>query len=177
MTRTLHLLRHAKADSSASDGDHSRPLDARGTRAAARMGRHLAELGAHPQRVVCSSARRAVETLAGLSGACELGSESVVVSDRLYLASAGQLLEVLRELPAEVESALLVAHNPGMHELAVALAGEVERGERDSYDRLRAGYPTAGLCELVFDGEWSELGPNRARLVRFDVPKRLTTTS
>ena len=166
---TLYLLRHAKSDWGAGVDDHARSLNGRGRRAAVRMGEHLASLGARPERVLVSSARRTLETWEGLASAWPLEVE-VVISDRLYLASAGEMLAMLGEQPGTPEAVLVIAHNPGTQDLAVGLAGE---GDRDDYDRMRAKYPTAGLCELAFDGAWADLAAGRARLVRFDVPKRL----
>jgi phosphohistidine phosphatase len=167
---TLYLLRHAKSDWGAGETDHERPLNPRGRKAAVRLGEHLDALGAHPERVLCSSARRALETWAGLTTAWALDPECLTVSDRLYLASGSELLELLREQPSDVEAVLVIAHNPGIHDLALALAGE---GDRDAYERLREKLPTGGLCELSFAEPWSALRPGAGRLVRFEVPRRL----
>ena len=166
---TLLLLRHAKADRGPARSDHDRQLAARGERASVAVGEHLSRLGARPGRVLCSSARRTIETWQGLRSAWDVEVE-LVVSDRLYLASAAELLEVLREQPDETECVLLIGHNPGIQDLAVALAGE---GDRDAYDRLRRKLPTAGLCELALEGPWAQLRPGAGRLVRFDVPRDL----
>jgi phosphohistidine phosphatase len=167
--RTLLLLRHAKADRAPGSSDHDRPLTARGERASAAMGEHLSRIGARPGCVLCSSARRTTQTWRAVESAWGV-EPRLVVSDRLYLASAAELLDVLREQPDEIACVLLIGHNPGIQDLAVALAGE---GDRDAYDRLRRKLPTAGLCELAFEGSWAGLRPGAARLVRFDVPKNL----
>ncbi len=167
---TLYLLRHAHAASAARDqDDFDRPLDERGHAEASRMGAHLARIEARVGAALCSSARLTVETWSGLTSSWDVAVEPVV-SDALYLASASELLTTLRGLPQDLESALVVAHNPGTQKLAVWLAGE---GDRDTYERMRASYPSAALSELRFDGEWTDLGPGRAGLVRFDVVRAL----
>jgi len=174
---TLYLLRHSHADSHGGEGaDHGRVLTAHGERVARAIGEQLAAHAPTPEAVWVSSARRALETwaqVAGVLSAAFAGSEGaaepgeVVVSDRLYLATPSAMLELLHEQQASLASGLLVGHNPGIHDLAMALAGE---GDADAYDRLRSDYPPAGLCSLEFDGAWPELAPGRARLARFDVP-------
>ena len=100
----LYLLRHAKSDLGTGE-DHERPLNERGARAAVRMGEHLGQLGARVQRVRCAPSRRTLETWSGLSSAWPLEVE-FAVSERLYQASAAEILALLHELPAEVETAL-----------------------------------------------------------------------
>ena len=158
----LYLLRHAK--SSWDDPglpDHDRPLAPRGRKAAKRMGAHLRERGIEPQLVLCSSARRTRETVERL--ALPSGSQ-VEVEDGLYAARAGALLGRLRAVGDDVSSVLLVAHNPGVHELALALVD----GEGAPFaDKL----PTGALVDLEFEGSWSDL--ERARLVEYATPRGL----
>jgi phosphohistidine phosphatase len=157
----LYLLRHAK--SSWDDPglpDHDRPLAPRGRKAAKRMGAHLRERAIEPQLVLCSSARRTRETVERL--ALPSGSQ-VEVEDGLYAAGAGALLGRLRAVGDDVSSVLLVAHNPGVHELALAVVGE----GAPFADKL----PTGALVDLEFEGSWSDL--ERARLVEYATPRGL----
>jgi phosphohistidine phosphatase len=171
MARTekrLFLLRHAK--SSWDDpglADRDRPLAPRGRRAAKAMRDHLRRKRITPAVVLCSSARRAQETLERI--APSLGDDAtVLIEPELYSASAGDLLERLRRLPERTSSALLVGHNPAVQELALTLAGGGPR--RAAMERK---YPTAGLATLRFDATWSELGVGTAVLVDFVTPKGL----
>jgi phosphohistidine phosphatase len=160
MSKRLLLLRHAK--SSWDDpglADHDRPLAPRGRKAAALMASYLSEERIRPALVLCSTAVRARETLEGVGL-----SDDVVFERELYGASAGELLERLGRVPDSVESAMLIGHNPGMHDLALMLGGtgDVERK-----------FPTGALATFAFDGGWSGLGPGRAELVDFVRPKQL----
>jgi len=164
--RHLYLLRHAK--SSWGDpglDDHDRPLAPRGRRAAKQVRRHMRGAGIEPELALCSSARRTQETLERLRLG---GAVSVSVEDGLYAASADRLLERLREVPDEVGSVLVIAHNPGLQALAASLAsggGELPRLERQ--------FPTAALATLAFEGPWRDLGPGGAELVEYVVPREL----
>ena len=120
----LLLLRHAK--SSWDDpklADRDRPLNKRGRRAAGAMRQAMLDLGLAPDVVLVSPARRTQETLAAL----EPWDDTPLIEpvEALYLANAPQLLAVLRDVNETVRSVLLIGHNPGMHELAVLLAGTI----------------------------------------------------
>ena len=165
--RRLDLLRHAK--SSWDDpglSDRERPLAPRGERAAKAMAVHLTEIGVRYEVVLCSSARRTRQTLEHLGPA--LRGAEVSIEDELYAASARQLLERLHLLPGPAASVLVLAHNPGLHDLAVELAA---RG--DDLGRLRQKYPTCALATLAFDGPWPELAAGRAILAGYVTPRDL----
>jgi phosphohistidine phosphatase len=150
--RRLYLLRHAKSSwDDESLADHDRPLSGRGRRAADAIGRHLRAEGIEPELVLCSSAARTRETLAriGLSGEIERD---------LYGASASELFARVRELPRSLESVLVIGHNPGMHDLALALTGE-------PVDK----YPTGALATIELD-DWNAAS---GRMVAFVRPREL----
>ena len=81
------------------------------------------------------------------------------------------LPQILRGLHATVRSALLIGHNPGMHELAVLLAGNSASGEAGQ--SLMAGFPTAALAEFSVAMQWPRLDAAGTRLVRFVRPRDL----
>jgi phosphohistidine phosphatase len=166
--RTLYLLRHAK--SSWDDPglpDHDRPLAPRGRRATELLAEHLRREDISPPLVLCSSARRARETLDGIAPA--LGGEvDVRVDPGIYGATPGDLIERLQAIPDAVESAMLIGHNPTIQSLVLTLAASGEQLET-----LAAKYPTGALATLTFDGSWRELGPGDAELVAFVRPKDL----
>jgi phosphohistidine phosphatase len=109
--KRLYLLRHAKSSwKDTSLPDHDRPLAGRGRRAAKAIARHMREQGIEPDLVLCSSARRARETLDRMEPA--VGTPAVRVEPDLYAASARALLERLRSVLDTVESVMLIGHNP-----------------------------------------------------------------
>lgn len=167
MTVRLHLLRHAK--SSWDDdtlADHDRPLAPRGIRAGKRIRRYLTAHGVHPSLVVCSTATRVRQTLDLVLPA--LGAPRVLTDDRIYLAWAGDLVRYLRGLPDEDREVLLVGHNPGLHELALALADEASR------PALAENLPTGGLVTLDLPAaSWQEVEEGTATLVSFVKPRDL----
>jgi phosphohistidine phosphatase len=164
----LYLLRHAKSSwKNPGPADHDRPLAGRGRRAAKAVARHLREQGIEPELVLCSTARRARETLERIEPA--LGTGAVRVERELYGAGAGALLEQLRGVPDAVGSVLVIGHNPGLQRLALELARPAP-----AVEELEAKYPTAGLAALAFEGpSWRDLDRGSAELVRFVRPRDL----
>ncbi len=168
--RRLHLLRHAKSSrDDVSVADHDRPLAPRGRAATAALADHFARVGFRPELVLCSTARRALETLDGVRAA--LPADLVVsVEERLYGVTAEALLRRVRQLPDAVASVVLVGHNPGFEDLARGLAGH---GASDLLARLRAKYPTGGFATLALPESWSTLDWGEATLEEFVVPRDL----
>jgi phosphohistidine phosphatase len=119
---TLYLLRHAKSSwSDPTVADQERALARRGRRDAKRIAEYLVQLGIEPELVLCSTAERARQTLERVRAA--LGATSTVRLEAvLYAASAEALLKRIRLVPEEVASLMLIGHNPGLQDLALALA-------------------------------------------------------
>lgn len=170
--RQLLLLRHAK--SSWDDpklSDHARPLNLRGRAAAGAMARAMRGLGLAPDVVLVSSARRTLQTLEAL----EPWEDTPLVEpmDALYLASADEMLGVLRQASPAARCLLLLGHNPGLHELAVRLAGPGDVADPQA-SKLAASYPSGALAEFAVSVPWSELGQDGVRLTRFLAPSDLS---
>jgi phosphohistidine phosphatase len=165
--RTLHLLRHAKSSwDDPTLADRERPLAPRGRRDAKRIAEHLRRLGCEPQLVLCSSAARTRETLELIRPA--LATSTAEVEDELYAASCDELLARVRRVPGDVDSVMLIGHNPGLHELALLLAAT-----GDELERLEAKFPTAALATLAVATSWDRLSSAEATLAAYVVPKQL----
>jgi phosphohistidine phosphatase len=180
-TRRLILLRHAKSDWP-DVPDRDRPLAKRGRRDAPRIGRWLHEHRYQPDVVVVSAATRTRQTWDLV--APELGgSPAVHFEPRAYAASALTLLYLAQELPARYRTALLIAHNPGLSELAASLAGPPESDKAagppesdratDNGPRPAISLPTAAVAVFEFSGDWPSLTPGHARLINLTTPADL----
>jgi phosphohistidine phosphatase len=160
----LILLRHAKAEASAeSGGDIERGLTERGRRDAALVGRALAEAGFVPDRALVSTARRAQETWRAL--AAELPKARVDDLRGLYLAGPDAIARIVEDNEAEHADAtvMVVGHNPGLHEFALALQGR--GGPAEARQALAGGFPTAAAAVFAVD----EAG--RPQLEQFILPR------
>ena len=171
LVKTVLLLRHAKSswDQPHLD-DFSRPLAPRGRKAAPRIGRYLAEEALIPDRVLCSAARRAVETWELVADS--LGGKPLVeILREIYHASLHDLLDLIHHLPDNEATVLLVGHNPTFESLALDLTGS---GNEEAFRTMEIKYPTAGLAILEFPaGKWEEVGRARGVLRDFIRPKDL----
>jgi phosphohistidine phosphatase len=148
---TLILLRHAKSDWSGDEADFDRPLAARGRRQAPEAGAWLAS---HIDRIdlaVVSAANRA-RTTWELAAAEMATPPETRIDDRLYAASDRELLTIVRALPPDAETAVLVGHNPGLEDLAATLTGQ------------DTALPTSAMAVIAVLRPWSEAGPHTAEL-------------
>jgi len=138
----LILLRHGKAESASSSGDDAeRALTDRGRRDSALMGRVLADMGLTPDLALISTARRAQETWA--EAAFAFPAARVQAQRSLYLASLQQLEQAVAAARDEARVLLLVGHNPGLHEFALAhLRGSVSPAR----NRVIESFPTAAVA-------------------------------
>ena len=167
--RRVYLLRHAKSSwKDRSLADRDRPLAGRGKRAAKAVAVHIEAEGIRPYLVLCSPARRSRETLKRVEAAFGDCVEARF-EEALYGASEAELLARLRGLPPEVDSVMIVGHNPGLEELALALASEgAERA------RLQEKYPTAAFATIDLPADdWSAIEPGSGRLVDYIRPRDL----
>jgi phosphohistidine phosphatase len=169
---TLSLLRHAKSAWDDPDlDDHERGLAQRGVKAAGLIGRYLSTETLKPDLIVCSTAVRARATLALVLPELASPAPEIRYDDALYLTSPVTLLDVLRRLGSGPRRVLLIGHNPGLHALALELAGG---GNRKALAELATRFPTAALAVLTFAAtSWKEIKPASGRLERLVSPRSL----
>ena len=160
MTKTLILLRHAKAEAYA-DSDSARSLALRGRRQAAAVGEALEADGITLEAALVSAAQRTRQTWELLASRLS-GAPDPEVREDLYDAMPRTALAIVRETSAQVSTLIVVGHEPVMSSLAALLANA--ESEPALVDQVRLGIPTAARCVLTFDGEWSDLERGGARL-------------
>ncbi|MCB9989763.1 MAG: histidine phosphatase family protein [Rhodospirillales bacterium] len=157
MSKTLYILRHEKAAASADGQDQSRPLSPEGRQDAQALGAWLEARNFSPDIILCSPARRTRETCAAL---CE--ESAAQYPDHLYLASAGMLYDTIKQQDDDKTSLLLVAHNPGIHELVRFLTGS---GAPETLRRIQGGYQPGWMTVLEVDADvWEDILPGACAL-------------
>lgn len=153
MTRTLFLMRHAKAEAHGHGGDFDRELSARGRQQSIDAGIELAERGI--QHVLCSSSARTKQTY-DLLGLRTPEGESVPVEymEALYLGSADLIRQRIGEIDDEVTALLVIGHSPGIPQLGAELAWKSKPREAD---QIQCWFPTSAYSEFEIEGSWSDL--------------------
>jgi phosphohistidine phosphatase len=164
----LYLLRHAKSSwADPALADRERPLSRRGRRACKLIASHLADREVSPSAVIVSPAVRARQTYKRIAKGLPEQTPNWL-EPRLYSAESGDLIEVLRELPSNFRSAMLIGHNPAIQGLAARLATDGK-----ALAALHRKFPTAALATLSFAVPWIDLRPGVANLDEFVRPKQL----
>ena len=156
--RRVMLVRHAKAVEEDAAGDHARALSGRGKNDAAELGAWIEKKKLWPELVLCSTATRTRETLSGLGKTIP-----TQLSDKIYLASAGELLAQIQQCDDAVASVMVIAHNPGLHGTLALLVGEYAND--DDADKVMLKFPTSACAVLEFEAaSWSEITPQTGTL-------------
>ena len=160
--KTLLLLRHAKSSwADAALPDFDRPLNQRGLNAAPKVGAFLRKKKIRPELVLSSPAVRARETTRLV---CDAAGLALITNfdQRIYEASARQLLNIVTEIQDQISIAILVGHNPGFEELLEILTDESHR------------MPTAALACIELDVQrWIDVSARSGRLAWLMKPKNL----
>jgi phosphohistidine phosphatase len=158
-------MRHAKAESYAAD-DKSRALTERGRLDALEAGQWLASRDLRPDHVVVSSAARTRSTWASVDEGLDVDVEAVY-EDALYSAGPQTALDVIREVPADAKTVLVIGHNPTIAYLAHML--DDGSGDDVAFSEMSEGYPTAALTVLEVPGPWADLAEASAHITAFHV--------
>ena len=176
--RRLILLRHAKTEPDAASGkDRDRRLDERGHEDAATIGGWLADNDLMPDVALISTATRAQQTWAILSAQLPAAAPPPQVEDLqdLYGAGPAVMLQIIRDTPSEAERLLLVGHNPGLHELALALIGHQPQSAPVT---MPGNLPTSGILVIDFPtDDWSQVAFGNGVLEFYTSPKLLKAAS
>lgn len=161
------MLRHAKSDYPPGVPDHERPLAPRGLREAPLAGEWIRANAPGVDAVLCSSATRTRQTLAhtGIDAPVEY-------SDRLYDAVPGTVIDVINGVgalfDADVETLLVVGHEPTLSQLALGLNND---GNETAAQRIAMKFPTSAVAMLGVTEPWDRLTLHTAALISFHVPR------
>ena len=170
----LILLRHAKSDwSDSSLKDADRPLSARGQKSAPAIGRFMAANRLFPDLILCSTAQRTRETLAGIMPFLPREGE-IRLLRALYDQSEDSYIPQISKQGGTARTVLVIGHNPATEETAHELFGS---GPEDLKADMEAKYPSGGLCVLDFELEdWSKLQRETGKLIHFVKPRNLMSS-
>jgi phosphohistidine phosphatase len=153
------VLRHAKAGELPGGPDIERALVPSGQRDSAAAGSWLASQGVRPDSVICSSSKRTMQTWENAAPALG-GDPEFHAEERLYEAGADDLVEIIRQTPAEVGTLLYIGHNPAAAKFASMVTGS------------ETALPEAAATAVIgLEGDWSDLAAGTGELVATWSPK------
>lgn len=158
----LYLVRHAKSSwENPALADHDRPLNKRGLRNAPEMGLRLHQAGTVVDQIVCSTALRARTTAQLIAQAMDYDINQIQQEAQLYFEGTSAMLEIIRSTAHNIQSLMLVAHNPDIsllaNELATTAIGDM---------------PTCAIAHIEFAHPWAEVSSESGVLRDFDYPKK-----
>lgn len=171
--RKVIFLRHAKSSWPAPGvDDFDRPLNERGVSNAKLIAKWMTDNAIVPDHILCSSALRTSQTLEIVCQTADFAA-SITKDDEIYLASSTVIARKLSQLVDDVETALLIGHNPGIHDTVLDLLTPAERSSSGS---LRATFQTAAcaVLDLPID-HWSALSWDIGVLTAYMFPKALSS--
>ena len=126
------------------------------------MGKLMHQYGFFPQEIISSPAERALSTARLFCNGIELPHQNVKVDNNLYAASSSEMLVVIKNINVNVESVLIIGHNPGLTDLSNYLS-----------DFPIDNIPTCGIVELFFNRKsWKEIKFGTCRMGFFEYPKK-----
>jgi phosphohistidine phosphatase len=163
--RTLLLLRHAKSDYPQGVADHERPLAPRGVREAGLAGDWLRAHAPAVDAVLCSTAARTRETLERTRI-----EAPVTFSDELYDATPGEVIAEINKVGPDVETLLVIGHEPATSTVALGLAAE-DGSNSAAAERISTKFPTSAIAVLRTGEPWDQLALGGASLVDFHIPR------
>lgn len=160
--KKIFLVRHAK--SSWKDpllSDRHRPLNKRGKNNAPMMAGRLKKRGDLPELIVASPAKRAQATAKKIAAGIGYDWEKVTTDEMLYFQDMEGVLDVIRKTDEQLNSVMIVGHNPDMTDLLNDLVGFVT-----------GNMPTCAIATLSYSGKWSDLKLGDSDLLNYDFPKK-----
>ena len=141
--------------------DFDRPLNRRGTNEAESTAKRLLERKLTPDLLIASAARRAQQTADIIGREHAMSARRVKHDEHLYLASADDILKVIKATGPKVQHLALVGHNPGLSDLARALAP----------DAVANGLATGAALTMTFNiRTWNGIAPGAAKDVEYEAP-------
>jgi phosphohistidine phosphatase len=171
MTKRLYFLRHSKAGQTNKNlvDDHDRELTDKGELICPYIGRFIKSSWDLPQFVLTSTAARARKTAELV---VEAIGESIPIFEerRLYLASPGEIMDIIRSIDSKYESVLIVGHNPGLQMFCIQFAGT---GNKQRFREMRANFSPASLAAFNMSGDWSNVSTQAGELLDFTSAKKI----
>ena len=171
VNKNLFLLRHAKSDLNPDFDDKDRILSPKGVKESELVGQYLNKLDSQPEYIICSSAKRTLQTCQIIEKLLKKMPENYITDD-LYNASLEEIIKIITDIPDNFQNVMLIGHNPGIHNIATYLSSP---SKESVYLKLLQSYPTGTLSILNFNiVSWNKASYQSGILIDLTPPKILT---
>ena len=168
MSHLLYLLRHAKSDwKKEAANDFERPLSKRGISDAPGMAAWLAKQANRPETIISSPALRAYQTALFFSHALDIQVKAIRFDNRIYEAGLDTLLEIVRTLPEQEKSVMLIGHNPGLDFLLQMLCKQAKPGTDGKL------MTTCAIAKVAVESRWRDISDKYCMLCSLSRPKEV----
>ena len=168
MSHLLYLLRHAKSDwKKEATSDFERPLSKRGLASAPKMATWLAKQANKPETIISSPALRTYQTALVFSHALDIPTKDIRFDNRMYEADLNTLLEIIKTLPEQEKSVLLIGHNPGLDFLLQVLC---KQAKPSSNGKLMT---TCAIAKISVESRWQDTSEKHCMLYSLSRPKEV----
>lgn len=164
--KTVYIVRHGKSSWENPDlPDHFRKLLPVGEERTKKIAKHLRTKFVNPELIISSSATRALDTTKIIAKELHYPLDQININSTFYKADRDEILEMLNNLPDEVNSAMIVGHNPALTDLVNSfLEPENQIGN----------LPTSAVAAFKFRTEhWEEIDTAKRHLELLATPKEL----
>jgi phosphohistidine phosphatase len=160
--KELLIIRHAKSSwNNAFSGDFERPLNDRGHRDAPRMAEKMKLRGVNIQAFLSSTANRALTTATYFAEAYGKTKNDILLLPQLYHAPELVFYKVIKTIPADITTAAVFSHNPGITEFVNGLT-------ETRIDNM----PTCGIFAIQSESNsWEDFSTAKKCFWFFDSPK------
>jgi phosphohistidine phosphatase len=168
--KKIFLLRHGKAIARDLLADIDRPLNSAGIEDAIEAGKYLSSINELPAFILCSSAKRTMETIQHVLEVSSCQAQ-IVYTPRLYRASSNDLLEEISQLSDRIHSVMIVGHNPTISNLCINLAKKTT-GNVEKLEALGGGMKPASM--VLFQAEiddWTKISFRLADVMAVFTPQ------
>lgn len=160
--KTVYILRHAKSSwSDPTLADIERPLNKRGKRDAPLMAEIMRRFNYIPDRIYLSPSARTRATIKPIVKILEIPKEQISIEYPLYHGYYDDYEAIIQNIDADIDSILMVGHNPGITYIANSCAGPI-------LDNV----PTSGLLVIQSSiDDWNSFSFSESTLVKYHFPK------
>ncbi len=164
--KTVYMVRHAKSSWEDPDiPDHFRKLTPEGKERTKKVAKHLRMKFVNPELIITSSATRAIETTKIMAEELHYPLDQININSTFYRAEKEDLLDMMTNLPDEIESVMIIGHNPTFTTLVNSFLEP-----KDQIGNL----PTSAVAAFRFKADhWEEIGSAKHHLEFLITPKDL----